>query len=433
MDKRMETVRKLAREENLLNAIIKPVEEGKILKDKHFEIFAKLDVLAQLRYPSDFIAVTDIDGVELARTASGKWYKERWADKYKVVRNALKGIEGEDIWKVKGRISIVNCVPLKSEGKVLGALIVANGIDEELARAEKVVGGSNYAFFSKDRIISSTITSVRQAQLNDYFLRNSDRIAKVLLSRGDYFKETMLLGDETYDILLAPMTSIQEKTLAGFAIIRSVSHHLRSYSQMRTYLFVVSLLFVLLGIPLALLILQQAYDTIDFILEGAHQIVIGNKDYQFSSEDPDLVGLGQAMNLMIAILLGKYIPEDEDEMDQMALKGAAFSRGKAKAAKVAQVISDPVLIETMNEADEKSIADAGAEDRDAHYKRLFDEFIKAKMRVGDDVSMVTKDRLRQKLERTEAKLCEKHGVKSVRFEVHVDGKKVTLKPFPVKD
>jgi len=408
-----------------------PADTDQAAEDRHFEVFTKLEALSRLKYPAYQIIITDADGAELARTQTGKWFKERWADKYKLVRQVIDtGIEGEDIWMMKDRISIASAVPVRFDGRLVGVLIVGNAIDEELARMEKSIGGSDYAFYSRDRVIASTLTSVRQAYLNDYVSRNSEKIAQVLLSRGDYFKENIVLGEEEYSILLSPMPSMQDQTLAGFAMMRSVSHHLKPYSDMRTFLMIVTVLFILLGIPLALLILQEAYRSIDFILEGAHQIIVGNKDYQFSSNDPALVGLGQAMNLMIAILLGKYIPEDEDEINQMALKGGA--PGVRAKAIVAKATTESLPIQSMSDEGAARAVKVD-EDRETYFERLFNEFIAAKKKVGEDISLVTKDRLIQKLLRTEEKLCEKHGVKAVRFEVHIEDNKVTLKPFPIKD
>jgi len=431
VESRLRPAREFAREEKLLAALLLPADTDQAAEDRHFEVFTKLESISRLKYPANQVIITDADGAELARTQTGKWYKERWADKYKLIRQVIDtGDEGEDIWMMKDRVSIASAVPVRFEDRLIGVLIVGNAIDEELARMEKSIGGSDYAFYSREHIIASTLTSVRQAYLNDYVSKNSEKIAKVLLSRGDYFKENVILGDEEYSVLLSPMPSMQDQTLAGFAMMRSVSHHLKPYSDMRTFLVVVTALFILLGIPLALLILQEAYRTIDFILEGAHQIIVGNKDYSFTSNDPNLVGIGQAMNLMIAILLGKYIPEDEDEINQMALKGGSAPGPRTRVI-AARAAAESLPIESMAEGEIKSTK--VDEDRESYFQRLFTEFIAAKKKVGDDISLVTKDRLVQKLLRTEEKLCEKHGVKAVRFEVHVENNKVTLKPFPIKD
>jgi len=72
---------------------------------------------------------------------------------------------------------------------------------------------------------------------------------------------------------------------------------------------------------------EAGYNAIDFVLEGAHQIIIGNRDFEYSSPDKYLRSIGEAMNLMVAILIGKYIPVDEEDANRMALRGRDHSRG----------------------------------------------------------------------------------------------------------
>ena len=56
---------------------------------------------------------------------------------------------------------------------------------------------------------------------------------------------------------------------------------------------------------------MQPFEKID---SGVHEVIGGNFDYQFpfdySEELPS--SMAQSLNLMVAVLLGKPLPEDED-------------------------------------------------------------------------------------------------------------------------
>ena len=234
---------------------------------------------------------------------------------------------------------------------------------------------------------------------------------------------------EDYLVILSPISSISNHGIAGVMILKSETKWLSKFGTSRQFLALISFLFIIIGSSIAILILQKAYAIIDFFLEGAHQITIGNKDYEFRSEDPTLNAMGQTMNLMIAILLGKYIPEDDDE--EISRISFNSPRGAAKPA------PERLLIETMDEKEstpataDSAPAPAPVADRDAYFENLYNEFIAAKKQAGDDITQITKDRMIAKLKRTEEKLIEKHNCKGVVFTVKQEKGKVTLKPSPI--
>ena len=431
-EERLDVVRKFAAEKNIIDAIMMETDTPEKMEERHFKIFEQVEIISRLRYFGDTYIVTDAEGVELARTQVAQWRKNRFGDR-KIVKDALAGESGEDVWLLDGKVTIVDASPIVSEGKVIGILVMCNFIDEDLVKQEKAIVFDDFAYFSRNALIASSLPTDKHTALNTFVQRNSSKIAQVLLSKNDYFEEKLKLVEDTYVVLLSPLAGGQgDQSLAGFMLISSETKWLKEFVSGRNFMLIISICLVLLGISVAFIIIQKAYDAIDFVLEGAHQIIIGNKDYEFTSDDDFLNQLGQTLNLMIAILLGKYIPEDEEEADQMSLRGS-LGTGKAGAGPV-----DRMLIETVEEqADgEKKVDDTAVSemaDMDAYYDKLFGEFIAAKKAIGEDVSLITKGNMVAKLMRAEEKLIEKHGCKKVHFVIKVEKKKVTLKPTPIWD
>lgn len=430
LEERLDIVRAFASEKEIVANMKLLSDEPKKVEENRLKLFEKLEVISRLKYFGDIFIVIDEQGVELARTLVANWKKTRFGD-YQAVKDALSGKDTEDIWILDRKIMIVNLAPIRNDGKVVGALLMGNVIDEDLVKQEKTVTSGDFAYFSESRIIASSLSSGKQAALNRYIAANSAKVARVLTSKNDYFEDQVKLMDEDYIVILAPMTTLQDQGLAGFMLLRDQSHWLTAYDGSRNFLLLLSLLLIMLGISVSFIIIQKAYDAIDFMLEGAHQIIVGNKEYQFASDDEYINQLGQTFNLMIAILLGKYIPEDEDEAMAASMRGS-LDGGKGG------ISPDQMLIEDIDEnAKNSTTAPAAAEPTGIepgtpeYYNALFREFIQAKQKAGDDISQVTKERMINKLIRAEKKLLEKYNCKSVQFNVKVENGKVTLKPSPI--
>jgi hypothetical protein len=459
--KRIEIASKFAAEPDLIAAMNLPADTPEQAEEKHYKLYEKVEVISRLRYPGDLFIVTDAEGIELARTLVATWKKTDFSDN-RLSKQALAGQAGEDLWNFTHKIMLVDAVPIRDGGKVIGLLLMCNGIDEELiseerkiatiARDSDTAGGmrsstivdgpngriqheglkyevafSDLAYFSADSVIKSSLSARSQETLNRFLLDNSQNVAEWLASKNKYFEKKIRMDDDVYMLMIAPFPTLQDDALVGYMMLRSETEWLKAYSGIRNFLMIFSLLLVMLGVSVSFLIIQKAYDAVDFILEGAHQIIVGNKDYQFASADEYLNQIGQTINLAIAILLGKYIPEDEEEANAMSLRGS-LDTGKAGVSQ-----KDRMLIETIDDnAHSKESGEVkDNENSEGYYDRLFDEFIAAKKSVGDDISQVTKQRMIAKLKRAEEKLIEKHGCVSVRFGVKIEQNKVTLKPTPI--
>jgi hypothetical protein len=69
---------------------------------------------------------------------------------------------------------------------------------------------------------------------------------------------------------------------------------------------------------------------------------------------------------------------------------------------------------------------------EVHYRAAFDEFVSSKMRLGDPVDSISFEGFRDKLAKIEQTLIEKHGCRSVRFQVIVRERQVSLRPQLVR-
>jgi hypothetical protein len=75
---------------------------------------------------------------------------------------------------------------------------------------------------------------------------------------------------------------------------------------------------------------------------------------------------------------------------------------------------------------------ASAEDLEAEWRQVFDQFVKTKLECGEVTEGFTYEKFRGTLVKNRDALIARHGVSQVKFAVHVKAGKAALKASPVK-
>jgi len=81
---------------------------------------------------------------------------------------------------------------------------------------------------------------------------------------------------------------------------------------------------------------------------------------------------------------------------------------------------------------EISIGTEGGESEDAYIQEVYQDFLALKRRCGESTDSLTIDKFARKLRKNRDALIEKHGCKSVKFQVYIKDGKAALKASPVK-
>ncbi|HSN28959.1 MAG TPA: MXAN_5187 C-terminal domain-containing protein, partial [Kofleriaceae bacterium] len=154
---------------------------------------------------------------------------------------------------------------------------------------------------------------------------------------------------------------------------------------------------------------------VDSIELGVTDIINGNVDRTFRPVGPELDGLANGLNVMLARLLGRPEPGEEefdDEGNPIIPGRVEFEEGEEKPQ------TDPDLAALAQESEPD------------YYKRVFTEYVAARKAVGspDDVSF---ENFIAKLKVNEGKLKAQYQCRAVRFRVITKDNKVSLKPVPI--
>jgi hypothetical protein len=174
-----------------------------------------------------------------------------------------------------------------------------------------------------------------------------------------------------------------------------------------------SLVIALLGLYLSH---RRLLAQIDSIEVGVADIINGNLDRTFAPTGAELDGLANGLNVMLARLLGRPEPGEEELDDD----GNPIVQGRVEFEDQADTATGP----------DADLARLAQEPEPDYYKRIYTEYREARQAIGqpDEGSF---ENFIAKLKVNEGKLRAQYQSRAVRFRVVTKDGKVTLKPVPI--
>jgi hypothetical protein len=158
------------------------------------------------------------------------------------------------------------------------------------------------------------------------------------------------------------------------------------------------------------------------------EVINGSRDVTFEAGSPDFEGLANGLNVMMARLLGRPDPTD-DELGGSGDSGESGAAGRWQGEmSIEENATGPVPLASSPE--NLKLAN---EPEDQYYRRVFDEYVAARKQTGEGVEGLAYEPFTAKLKQNEAALCKKYGARMVRFKVVTKNNQTTLKPVPITE
>jgi len=340
-----------------------------------------------------------------------------------------------DIWNDAGRMMRIGVAPIidhdaiapadNPDGVVIiGAVVVAYTQTAEQARNDKRVLGTDIAYYDNNKVIATSFTkgpneedTSKGAPLTE--LVKSGKVKegagqqKVTIDGTTYFAASVAMPRSTTNAKRMPAS--YPAVTAGAVLLSPLADTAGTGSTIKIFIILLglgALAISLLGLYLSHRRLIAQVDQIEL---GVTDIINGNVDRTFRPVGPELDGLANGLNVMLARLLGRPEPGEEefDEEGNPIIPGRVdFEEGESQPA------VDPDL------------ANLAKESEPDYYKRVFTEYVNARKSVGspDDVSF---ENFIAKLKVNEGKLKAQYNCRAVRFRVVTKDNKVSLKPVPI--
>lgn len=386
------------------------------------------------------LALTDDKGQVVALLSGDKEVASPIADayfrdgelKYPALALALgeKRYRLTDVWLYQDqapmRVSVAPIVDIDF-GELLGAVIMAYGITAAHADRASRLLGAEVAYFYGDSVHASSFGGgrgeVSAADLAGPLFEGG--LAKEALGseKGIASLVNVDIAGEEY-IATAGRISLKSNTLpadypaplSGAMVGMSVDDALAVVKPVKLAILLVGLGAIVVALIAMFIAVKQILTPVDSIELGLAEMLNGDLDVTFEPVGSDLDGLSNSLNVLLARLLGRPEPGEEEYDENGNLIQPSSS------IRFAQTGLSP------KDADALELAE---EPEDEYYARLFGEYVAALERAGTSISGLTQDTFINKLRLNESRLKEKYESSSVRFKVIEQDGKVTLKPVPI--
>lgn len=397
--------------------------------------------LRQENRKPDFFAVIDAQGKVIARDLNIEdMHGDRLA--HPAIKSALLGRSASDLWFMKNRMMRVGVAPISDEGEIKGAVVLAYDITAAQARLEAALLRTQIVYFMKSAIRASSFVrkgaedSSRVKLLSKQLLGKDGPASMALAGKAQAEPVSMEVAGRTYLAIAGPLpppvsiggielaTKLKKgskngegfETVAykdvGFAVLVDMHSRMSPVTTAR---------YLMLALVIALLILvyvvmwsvaQHFVNAEDRLELGVNEIINGNMEYTFGALQ-EFEGLANALNVMLARLLGRPEPGEEEE-------GSTAWR------------PDMLAIEEISHGvTDVDVQQLAAEPEEAYHARLFQEYMAARSSAGLSVEGITAEGFCQKLRANEAMLKARHKSNMVRFVVHSSAGQVSLRPIRI--
>ncbi len=432
----------LSRDPRLLLALNAEGKPNAKLAEEVFDIFSRTLEVGQPK--PTILALTDKAGRVVALHSGDKPVYNPIPDTYlsggEIEYPALKLTLSKDrylivdIWRYEDvgpmRVATVPVVdPSESdENSVVGAILVAHSMTSSDAKREKKLLGADVAYFIDETVHATSFDEGRVdasgANLKEpLFGTGMAKEALTSKQRVAELKDVEIAGGK-FIATAGRLPRFASKTwpagypspASGTMVAMSVDDALAPLGQVKLAILLVGLGSIVVALLVMFLAVKRVLVPLDQIENGVAEVLNGNLDYSFAPVGSDLDGLANGLNVLLARLLGRPEPGEEEYDDDgnlmrssasMQFGTSALSPKDAEALKLAQ------------------------EPEDEYYVRLHGDYKKALEAAGENTAGLGLDSFINKLRLSEATLKEKYESRGVRFKVVTDNGKVTLKPVPI--
>jgi len=400
----------------------------------------------------DIIALVDASGNLLAMNEVPTVVARQWkTDKGESILPALNVVLGgkviiSDIWHYGGKqmmkVGVAPVIDLDApvpagdpDGVVIiGAIVVAYAQTANEAQQNRNLLGTEIAYYDNASVVATSFTrgatteedTAKQRTLTDQLRSNAiaegGAKRRVVVDGVDYIAAAVKMPRSSTRKLPRECTPTDHTACypamtAGAIVLAPISDPANAASTVKLFIALLgggALAIALLGLYLSHRRLVAQIDQIELAVTD---IINGNVDRTFRPVGLELDGLANGLNVMLARLLGRPEPGEEeldDEGNPIIQGRVEFEDGEGGAS----AAPDPDLAALAQESEPD------------YYKRVYTEYLAARRATGnpDEVSF---ENFIAKLKVNEGKLKAQYQCRAVRFRLVVADGKVTLKPVPI--
>ncbi len=300
----------------------------------------------QPKTKSDFIIVTDPEGIILARTDKPAM-KGRNIANISLMQEALNGDEVSGLWVEGHELYDAVALPVITGDSMTACLAVGYSINDAFAAEIKNLTHSETAFFltdQKDPLLIATTVSGQKNDLASAYKTNRDQDSKTF---------QFSLGPEKYIGIARRLKDASGKDMASFVTFRSLDRELFSFRQFQKNILYVGLGIMVVAFAISFLGARRITGPLRHLTHAINEVKEGNYEVDIDVKSGDEVGiLAHTFQRLLGELkekaqLVQYLSNQPTQSSTMASGAPTLSSPHQQATIASQ--SQPIATQiTMN-------------------------------------------------------------------------------------
>lgn len=391
----------------------------------------------------DLVVVTDETGKTLARNgARNVMYGKALLPVIPALRATLaEGRATHDLWRYEQEDKVLQTAlaPIRNAGgAIVGALVVGYDLSDGVASREAGLLDRDVAFIVDGKVYSTSLSGGRAKALQSQLFGQLEADTKAVLAGQRTVSSvwTTAVAGDTY----VGMTARLPKSPSLSAAYAVMGNRTQAMALAGTAKIILVMMFLgaLMVLAYGFVIGNGIMRAVEQIEEGVLTVINGRSDHRLETDNPDVGGLAYRINQLLNVFTGTE--EASEDGDSIRVSGSGDWQGGAdpgtaegdgaaapaststeQAANPNEVIDDPEVATSLE-----------AEDEGAYNARVYKEYLAAKEALGENVTNIPPERFAQRLLKRGEALAEKHGCRTVRFQVHTRDNQVVLKPVLIR-
>jgi hypothetical protein len=354
----------------------------------------------------DLGILIDHNGTGRANTQDSNWTdKVDFSEQTVMVKHALEQEKGTFAIFDRKRAQesyFARSTPLYHQGDLVGSILVGLELDEAFAMEIKNV----------TRMEVMILRGSDGKQLANSSTDKMDRIQDVLLEARSALSRGVAHCAETdsFACEVLPIFSGKGGDIIQLVLWTELANAHKIPNRAKNIIIFTMLMMYLLGLLIAVVMTRNTENSFITIDQGVHEIIAGDTDYVFPfdpEEDSVANSMAQSINVMLALLQGRPIPEDDGSDNPWA---------------------DSLMVDNDVRSGGRSPMELAAEPADTYYKRIYEEYRAGRLAIGQSVEDLSYVSFVERIARIERRLKNRKACRSVRFNVGVEEKQVILVP-----
>jgi hypothetical protein len=405
------------------------------------EVLAGLGADRDATYHPDVVIVADRRGTGWANSHNATWSdRQDFGEQYPVVTEARRLGVTDDVVQLgtDETYFFVTVMAVQDAGELLGTVLVGVEIEEGLVLELSETLGMEVALAISGKTIEASVPSERfYAYVHsalEHLPEDSPRTRADVEGVEGYTGVAFYFHRPEEALAVRnPDSVFVPRRIEDLQVVLALDEAaaLEPFERMMALIPLTGAFLFALGVGFFLVLLRQYTRPFEAIDEGIHEIVAGNLEHAFKVDTHEELpaSIADNLNLMVAILTGKPIPEDD-----------------ASAWGDALPVEEPrdllLEMERLGQGDDRELGGAGRrtprtaaelaqEPAEQYYRRTYQDYLAARIRTGQPDSPPYVHFV-QMLVRHERELKKRLGCRQVRFLVGVKDDAVKLQPVPIR-